>query len=109
MRYEDYFFYPEPEIEEEMGMVCPQCGGPVVGSLGCHTWPQRSADGKEVWMSCISCSSAIDWGCDAETEGMLNGCGWNYTEGLSRGNPRSAENDARKPDWIPTYMYRNLP
>ncbi len=68
---------------------CPECAGPVYWDLTCHTWPQGDR-----FMSCLPCDSAVYYGCDSDN------CRWGYTHGLNTDNPRSDENEARRPPWI---------
>jgi hypothetical protein len=75
---------------EDIDYLCPRCNSEVNGFFDCHTWPGHNG----VWMSCIGCSSAIHWYCME--------CDWSYTEGLSKGNPRSIENEENRPPWVPT-------
>lgn len=90
---------------------CPDCKGPVSSDLTCHTWPRALEDGTEQWMSCMPCDSATlyyciawqpedfddEWMIEGEDEG--SGCGWRWTMGLNPRNPRSAQNDKRRPNW----------
>ncbi len=71
---------------------CPQCGADVVYDLVCHTWSTRTDDGREVWMACVGCSSAIGYDC--------TNCEWHYTDGLNSRNPRSPENERHRPQWL---------
>lgn len=75
---------------------CPQCGGKVYRDYACHTYPSRRDDGKEVWMSCQGCASAVMYVCDSHI------CTWHYTNGLNPRNPRPAANEANRPDWMPS-------
>jgi hypothetical protein len=77
--------------------ACPRCGGKVYRDFACHTYPSRTADGTPVWMSCLPCDSAVLYAC----EKPRNECGWSYTNGLNPRNPRAAENEANRPDWMP--------
>jgi hypothetical protein len=95
MIYTDGGFYPDPENEEEKKITCA-CGGKVYGYFTCQTWTNASG----TWMSCMDCNSALHWSCYEDTD-----CGWYYTEGLNTRNPRSEENEAKKPSWTPTSIY----
>lgn len=78
--------------------ACPKCGGRVFRQFACHTYPRRNDDGKETWMSCLPCDSAVLYACDKPpTE-----CGWKYTNGLNPRSPRTGANEANRPDWMPS-------
>lgn len=78
--------------------VCPRCGGKVHRQFACHTYPRRDDNGKESWMACLPCDSAVLYACDQPPKE----CGWSYTNGLNPRNPRAAANEANRPDWMPT-------
>lgn len=97
--------------------VCPECSGPVEADLGCHTWPRTVTrkDGTtfEQYMACMPCDSATIWSCETrwmdEDELRALGkklgrkvsvCEWSFTEGLNPGNPRTADNETRRPEWL---------
>lgn len=71
---------------------CPDCGGKVRYGLTCHTWG-GNADGTG-WRACLPCDSAYDLYCEDDD------CGWSYTWGLNPRNPRSVDNERRRPPWI---------
>ena len=74
--------------------ACPECGGKVWWDFTCHTWPQTTADGKEQWMACLGCDSAIEYLCD--------NCFWCYTDGLNPRSPRTEANEQKRPAWLIT-------
>lgn len=81
--------------------TCPKCGGRVFRQFSCHTYPRRGDDGKETWMSCLPCDSAVMYACDGVDDDSLS-CGWYYTNGLNPRNPRAAANEEKRPDWMPS-------
>ena len=82
--------------------ACPGCGSPVVYDLTCHTYPRTLADGREQFMACMPCDSAVEYMCDGPgSEGYPDeGCGWSYEHGLNPRNPRAAANEEKRPPWI---------
>lgn len=66
---------------------CPECGGKVIWSSSCHTWPSG-----ERWMACMGCDSAIAYICTQ--------CTWIFTHGLNPMNPSTEENEKKRPSWI---------
>lgn len=75
---------------------CPRCGGAdLAAHLTCHTWSRQRDDGTEQWMSCMGCGSAMHYYC-----ADLDNCDWSYDHGLNPRNPRSARNEAARPDWL---------
>lgn len=70
--------------------VCPECGSRVRWMDTCHTWPGPEGS----WMSCMGCGSASHYYCDSDD------CDWTYDHGLNPRNPRSEENEAKKPAWL---------
>lgn len=92
----------------ECSKRCPECGGEVEWDFTCHTYP-GTWQGKETWMSCMPCDSATLYSCVAHNEercwedcdeyGMHEGCGWRWTWGLNKGNPRYQENEKKNPLW----------
>ena len=43
-------------------------------------------------MSCHPCDSAVTYICES--------CYWSFTHGLNKLNPRTEENEEKRPDWI---------
>jgi len=76
-------------MTEPAPTCCPLCGGSVSYDYTCHTY---ESGGR--WMACLPCDSAIWYSCDEDD------CKWDYTAGLNPRNPRSADNEARRPRWI---------
>lgn len=75
--------------------TCPRCESTdLIAWLTCHTWSQRRDDGSEGWMSCMGCGSAMHYCCGSDD------CDWSYDHGLNPHNPRSARNEADRPDWL---------
>ena len=68
---------------------CPECWATVHYDFDCHTYQQG-----ERWVACLPCDSAIGYYCSRED------CEWHYTHGLNPGNPRSANNEQRRPAWL---------
>lgn len=109
-------------MDSENEQPCPQCGGPTETDLACHTWPKTRDDGTVQWMACMPCDSATLWYCNGDAEcycsldtGVVEpncyacggtgidegwGCGWKYTQGLNKGNPRWEDNEQRRPEWL---------
>lgn len=80
-----------PDTREIATPSCPSCGHRELSAYpSCHTWG-GDADGKG-WMACLGCFSAFDYSC--------NECDWHYTHGLNPRNPRSLDNETRRPTWI---------
>lgn len=88
---------PGSEIEwPDVPVACPDCGNArITWDYTCHTWPRRKDDGTERWMSCMPCSSAIEYWCGNDD------CDWHYDHGLNPRNPRAAANEAKRPAWLP--------
>jgi hypothetical protein len=85
---------PEPETDLHPP-ACPECGGPVVYGLTCHTYRMG-----ERWYSCLPCDSAVEYIC-ANQYDDIGDCDWRYTHGLNPGNPRTAKNEEFRPPWLP--------
>lgn len=78
-----------------MTIKCPECGSAeVYYDLTCHTWPQTGPNGKITWMHCLPCDSAVEYMC------LENNCAWRYVHGLNPDNPRSKENEEKRPSWM---------
>ena len=75
--------------------TCPSCGGSVYYDLTCHTY---ESNGR--FMHCLPCDSAYEYGCDGHGDDG-DGCGWSYIHGLNSRNPRSVENETKRPTWLP--------
>lgn len=75
--------------------ACPKCEGYVQRSFTCHTHQSRLSNGKDIWVSCLTCDSAVQYACEAD------GCDWYYVNGLNPKNPRAADNELRRPQWMP--------
>ena len=74
---------------------CPKCDSAVVRYMTCHTYQNGcDSDGNALWVACYGCNSAEEYSCASET------CDWVYTYGLNPLNPRSAANEANRPDWL---------
>ena len=78
---------------------CPACGGQVVADLTCHTYGQTRDDGTVQFMACLPCDSAIRYWCYPDDD-EAEGCGWDYVDGLNPSNPRSSDNEAKRPAWL---------
>ena len=71
---------------------CPECSCPrIYYDYTCHTYASTRADGSTMFMACLPCDSAIEYVC--------NDCTWRWNAHLNPRNPRSVENDKKKPDW----------
>jgi len=69
------------------GVLCHLCNSAVSWVPSCHTYKRF-----DTWMSCVLCDSAVLWSCES--------CDWSYTEGLNKNNPRSEDNEKKRPPWI---------
>lgn len=49
----------------------------------------------------MPCDSAIEYLCAAQYDDEPGECEWRYTHGLNPRNPRAAENEKRRPPWLP--------
>lgn len=77
-----------------MNYKCPKCESiDVVWDFACHTWPNQRDSGT-IFMSCFGCDSAREYIC------MEDDCNWNYTHGLNPLNPRFADEQESKPNWV---------
>lgn len=75
----DYFNHP-----------CPKCNSfPVYYDFTCHTY---FSSGR--WSSCLPCSSAGYLTCNNEN------CDWSYTWGHNPENPRFADEEKYRPEWL---------
>ena len=70
---------------------CPRCGSSALWDFDCHTY----GDTKTGFRACLPCDSATRWFCASDT------CHWTYTQGLNPRNPRTAHNEASRPQWLP--------
>lgn len=97
-----------PAVSTEAGqefahLRCPQCAGNVHTNDTCHTYPgQIREDGSTQWMACLGCYSATHFYCIGQVsvedyDFDDTGCGWEYTWGLNKSNPRSKINEQSRP------------
>jgi hypothetical protein len=49
----------------------------------------------------MPCDSAVEYFCASQYDDEPGECEWRYTHGLNPRNPRSADNEKRRPPWIP--------
>jgi len=71
----------------------------VVYDLACHTYGQTQSDGSVKFYACMPCDSAIRYLCRPEDD-RVDGCGWEYTDGLNPANPKSPANEEARPSWL---------
>ena len=76
--------------------TCPECGGRVEYDLTCHTYGQGDR-----FYACMPCDSAVEYFCASQYDDEPGACEWRYTHGLNPRNPRAAQNEKRRPPWIP--------
>ena len=88
---------------ETVRATCPECGGRVEYDLTCHTYGQGDR-----FYACMPCDSAVEYICASQYDDYScqydtgpGECTWRYTHGLNSKNPRAAENEKRRPPWIP--------
>ena len=75
-----------------MEIKCPECDCPrIFWDYTCHTYGSTREDGSVMFYACMPCDSAIEYAC--------NDCQWRWNAHLNPRNPRSEENDKKKPDW----------
>lgn len=87
-------------MEDEDYGPCPGCGGKVNTYPECPTYQSRG-----VWMVCMPCGNALSFFCAGdvtaeEDEQDDEGCGWEYIWGANKNNPRFANNESFRPDWL---------
>lgn len=77
------------EIITTNGNACPECGKLCVYDYVCPTY-KTVYNGKETWMSCLTCGNDTEWSCTDLS------CGWKrYVD--SR-NPQYTS--TKRPDWF---------
>lgn len=82
--------FAKDEYNSYIDEACPGCGSrPIWVGYGCHTY---QINGK--WVSCMNCGSAGDLYCENEE------CNWGYEWGLNPDNPRAADNEKNRPEWL---------